>query len=315
VIRYRHFRNCDPPGIAEVWRIQPPLHGRIQPLSPLLLEYQIFSRPYFDHAGLIVAVDGETIVGFAHAGFGASDDRSALDHETGVVCQLLVAPREDRDDIVRELLTHAEAYLQERGAKLIYAGGIHPVNPFYLGLYGGSELPGVLASDAAMLSAFASGYREIDRVVLLERELASFRAPVDRRTMQVRRTYHIEATFDPPAANWWDACTYGSADRTRFVLRQPRDTQVSAMVTFWDMEPLASSWGVHAVGLVELVTLESLRRQGLAMFLIGEALRQLQAHGVQRCQVQAMQSNKAALALYKKLGFVEIDQGIVLRKS
>ena len=315
MIRYRHFRNCDPPGIAEVWRSQPPVHGRMQPLTPQLLEYQIFSRIYFDPAGLIVAIDDERIVGVVHAGFGASDDRRALDHETGVVCQLLVAPHAERDSIARELLAQAENYLRLHGAKLIYGGGISPVNPFYLGLYGGSELPGVLASDSQMLAAFGDGYQEIDRVIVFERELATFRVPVDRRVMQVRRTYHMEATFDPPAANWWEACTYGQADRTRFVLRPPRDTEVGCTVTFWDMEPLASSWGVHAVGLVELATAETLRRQGLAMFLVGEALRQLHAHGVQRCQVQAMQSNTAALALYKKLGFAEIDRGIVLRKT
>lgn len=315
MIRYRHFRNCDPPGLAEVWRAQSPVHGRVQPLTPLLFEYQVFSRPFFDPQGLIVAVDGERVVGFAHAGFGASDDRQTLDYETGVVCQLLVAPHAERDAIARELLAQAENYLRLRGAKLIYGGGIFPVNPFYLGLYGGSELPGVLASDSQMLAAFAEGYTEIDRVIVLQRELASFRVPVDRRVMQVRRNYHIEATFDPPAANWWEACTYGQADRTRFVLRQPRDKQAACTVTFWDMEPLASSWGVHAVGLVELATVESSRRQGLAMFLVGEALRQLHAHGVQRCQVQAMRSNTAAIALYKKLGFAEIDQGVVLRKS
>jgi ribosomal protein S18 acetylase RimI-like enzyme len=315
VIRYRHFRNCDPPGIAEVWRSQPAARGRIQPLTPLLLEYQVFSRPYFDPAGLIVAVQDERIVGFAHAGFGASDDRSQLDYQTGVICQILVGPHPERDAIASELRAQAENYLRSRGAKLVYGGGIFPVNPFYLGLYGGSELCGVLASDTSMLAAFGDDYREIDRVIVFERELASFRAPVDRRVMQVRRNFHIEATFDPSAANWWEACTYGQADRTRFVLRPARDQTAACTATFWDMEPLASSWGVHAIGLVELATLQPHRRQGLAMYLVSEALRQLQAHGVQRCQVQAMQSNAAAIALYTKLGFSQIDQGIVLRRS
>jgi ribosomal protein S18 acetylase RimI-like enzyme len=81
------------------------------------------------------------------------------------------------------------------------------------------------------------------------------------------------------------------------------------------MEPLASSWGVQAVGMVELITAENLRRQGLATFLVGEALRQLHAYGISRCQVQAMESNSAALGLYNKLGFEAIEQGVVLRKD
>ena len=33
---------------------------------------------------------------------------------------------------------------------VLYAGGINPLNSFYLGLYGGSEIPGVLQSDVVL---------------------------------------------------------------------------------------------------------------------------------------------------------------------
>lgn len=316
LIRYRPFRNCDPPGIANVWRSQPPVWGMAQPVTPLILEQNVFSKPYFDPAGLIVAVDGEQLVGFVHAGFGADDERASLCHETGVVCQLMVSPHQQHDRMAGELLAQAEEYLRRKGAKLIYGGGIFPVDPFYLGLYGGSELPGVLSGHASFLSVLqGGGYREIDRVVILQRELTGFRPPVDRRMVQARRQYNMEATFDPSTDNWWQACSYGQTDRTKFVLRSPGERKAVCTVTFWDMEPLASRWGVHAVGLIELETESEHRRKGLATFLVAEALRQLHAHGVSRCQVQAMQHNTAALGLYKKLGFEEVEQGIVLRKD
>ena len=131
----------------------------------------------------------------------------------------------------------------------------------------------------------------------------------------MRRKYHVEATFDPPARHWWDACSYGLTDRTRFVLRSPSQEAPASSVTFWDMEPLASSWGVQAVGMIDLFTYEDFRRQGLATFLVGESLRQLHAYGVARCQVQTMRYNEAALGLYHKLGFEEVDTGVVLRKG
>lgn len=315
-MQYRSFLNCDPPGIVDVWRSQPPLHGRAQPLSTNILEQQVLAKPYFDPAGLIVAVDHEQIVGFAHAGFGVDDNRRELSRELGIVCTVLVSPHDQHDEIAAQLLARAEDYLRRLGAKLIYAGGIHPLDPFYLGLYGGSEMPGLLKSDEKVVGLFTSqGYRQIDSVAVFERDLAGFRPPVERKLLQVRRRYRLEATFDPPAANWWDACTYGQTDRTRFVLRLPGQNEPVCSVTFWDMEPLAQTWGVPAVGLVQLFTAESARRQGLATFLIGEALRQLHAHGVARCQVQCMRGNIAAQALYRKLGFNEIDEGLVLRKE
>ena len=141
------FRNSDPPRLAEIWRDQPPQRGLIQPVSPALLEQFVFSKPYFDPAGLILATDGEQAVGFVHAGFGPNETQTEIDTEIGTTYQLMLRSGARHDALADELLSRAEAYLRDRGAKVIYAGGIRPLNGFYLGLYGGSELPGVLASD------------------------------------------------------------------------------------------------------------------------------------------------------------------------
>ena len=285
-------------------------------MTTSLLERYVLAKPYFDPAGMILAFDQGEVVGLVHAGFGASDDGSELNRELGTICTLVLSPDHDSNSIAQELIRRAEAYLRENNAKVLYGGGVHPLNPFYLGLYGGSELPGVLSGDHTMLDALrASNYEVIDQVVILQRELSTFRPKVDRKTLQVRRKFHIEATFDPPAQNWWEACSFGLTDRTRFILRGKSHDAPCSVVTFWDMEPLASSWGVQVVGMIDLFTAEEFRRQGLATFLIGEALKQLQGYGVTRCQVQTMQHNSAALGLYDKLGFAEVDTGYVLRKS
>src|SRR6476469_711267 len=71
LIRYRPFENRDPPGLAEIWRTQRPIRGRMQAVTPQVLEKHVFAKPWFDRHGLIVACDGPRLVGFAHAGFGA----------------------------------------------------------------------------------------------------------------------------------------------------------------------------------------------------------------------------------------------------
>jgi ribosomal protein S18 acetylase RimI-like enzyme len=81
------------------------------------------------------------------------------------------------------------------------------------------------------------------------------------------------------------------------------------------MEPLARSWGVRAAGLVQVNIDPTMRRQGLATQLLGETMRQLRSQGVSLAEVQAMQRNTAALGLYTKLGFREVEQGIVFRKD
>jgi hypothetical protein len=51
LIRYRPFQNWDPPALAEIWRSQPPIRGRIQTVTPPLLEKYVFAKPWFDRHG------------------------------------------------------------------------------------------------------------------------------------------------------------------------------------------------------------------------------------------------------------------------
>jgi GNAT superfamily N-acetyltransferase len=292
------------------------MRGLAQPMSANMLESYVLWKPYFDREGVILAVDDDRPVGFVHAGFGPDEDQSSLSTQLGVTCLLMTYPHPQRERIARELLACSEKYLREHGAKVLYGGCIRPLDPFYLGLYGGSELPGILVSDELGQEAFRNGgYKEIDRCIVLHRELAGFRAPVDRLQMLVRRRFNVEAVFDPPSSTWWEACTVGQTERTRFDLVSRDGGPPRGHATFWNLEPLASSWGVHAVGLSALEIDESERRQGLATFLLGEALRQSHGHGATLVEVQAMQHNTAALSLYRKLGFQEVDQGVVFRKE
>lgn len=317
MIEYRTFRNSDPPKLAEIWRSQPPERGLMQPMSADLFEQFVLSKPYFDNQGLIVAADNGRPVGFVHAAFGPGDEEDRLSTRFGVTCLVLVRMDYQRQGIGAELLARSEAYLRGRGAQVLYAGGIAPLNGFYLGLYGGSELPGVLDSDGQAQRLFLSqNYREIDRTHVLQRDLTGFRAPVDRQQMQIRRRSTVEVVADPAARSWWQACAWSLLGRTSFELML-RDAPgaAAASATFWSIQPLAKSWGVNAAGLVELEVAESSRRQGLATFLLGEAFRQLQAQGVRLIEVQTMQHNVAAQRLYNKLGFHLVDQGAVYRKE
>ncbi len=317
MIRYRPFLNSDPPLISEIWRSNPPQRGMVQSVSPAQLEQFIFSKPYFDRHGLILAFEGEHPVGFVHAGFGPSDDRSALNTELGTTCMLMVNARDDLAAIAGELLNHAEQYLIDRGAREVYAGASTSGAPFYLGLYGGSQLSGVLASDTASLEAYAAaGYEESERQIVFQRSLIGFRPLVDRTQMKLRRRFQVEEYLDPPAEDWWEACTFGSTNRVRFWLDQRGSGRISCgQAALWDVEPLASNWGVRAAGVVELKIDESERRQGLGTFLLGESLRQMQSNGAVLAEAHVPSTNAAGLALFNKLGFEQTDESVVMRKS
>jgi ribosomal protein S18 acetylase RimI-like enzyme len=316
LIGYRSFRNSDPPHLAEIWRTRSGLRGYAQPMTAMLLDRLVFAKPYFDQAGLIVATDNDRVVGFAHAGFGPVDDESALSTEIGSSILAVVAPHSDEPTIAAELISRCEAYLRDRGAKVLYGGGIRPLNAFYVGLYGGSELPGILDSDPQLQAFFrAAGYREIDRTVVLHRELVSFRPFVDRQQMMLRRRIRVQSACDPPLRTWWEACTVGDFTRLKFDLYLSDEDKPAAVATLIDMETFSQTWGARTAGMVDVWVDDAHRRQGMGLSLVGEILRQAVEQGYSLVEVQTMQRNRAAIGLYEKLGFEQVDSGAVFRKE
>src|SRR6266849_10019618 len=133
VIQYRHFRNDDPPGLAAVWNEALSGRGEVRLRHSSPLENYVFSKPYFDPAGLVVAVNDKIPIGFAHAGFGPNDGQSAVSKDNGVICVIAVRPSFRRRGVGSELLTRCESYLSACGAKALFAGPMPPFHPFYLG--------------------------------------------------------------------------------------------------------------------------------------------------------------------------------------
>lgn len=316
-IRYRTFRNQDPPQLAEIWRARARERGLMHPMSAELFEQLVLAKPYFDKEGLIVALDGDVAVGFVHAAFGPTEDEGGLSTRFGVTAMLMVRPDYRRLGIGRQLLTRSEAYLHRHGAQVLYGGGIYPLNAFYLGLYGGSELPGVLDTDVEAQRLYqAAGYQEIDHCLVLHRELKSFRPLISREQLAVRRVTTLRETADPASHTWWEACTVGAFERTRHELVANASQQVLAGATTWNMEPLSASWGVRTVGLIDVAVEPEHRRRGLATYLLGEIFRRLQQAGVALVETQTMQrEHGAAVAFYERLGFKQVDRGAVYRKS
>lgn len=315
LIDYRPFLNSDPPELVRIWQSRPDRRGMMQPMSVALLEMFVLSKPYFDRHGLIVAVADRKPIGFAHAGFGPSRNGDSLSTDIGVTCLVATQPHEHEKMIEAELIQRCESYLQGRGALELRAGAHYPLCPFYLGLYGGSDIPGILRTDDDSGRLYLqAGYAEVDRCLVYERDLAAFRPPVSRVQLQHRRNFHVLAQVNPDAPTWWDACVFGPADRIRFVLQAKPAGSVCGEVTFWDMGPLSTRWQANVMGMISFRILQAQRGQGLGEFLLAESLRQLQSSGVAWIQAQTRQSHEGAQRVLAKLDFQLIDEGVIYGK-
>ena len=316
MIHYRPFRNTDPPILTALWRSRAGQQGLVEHVSPDLLEQLVFAKLHFDQEGLILAWDDDRPVGFAHAAFGPDETRRRVSTDLGVTCLVLVRPDCCEAEVASGLLMRCEQYLRGQGAKVLYGGGIRPLNPFYLGLYGGSEMPGVLDRDTVAQQLYRSHeYREIDRTLIMRLDLTSFQAVIDRDQMQIRRRMIVEVTPDPRSQTWWEACTLGEFDLTQFDLIPRGGGRSVASALFRSMDPTGGLGSSRAAGLIDLQVDESYRRRGLATFLLSEAFRQFVRQGVALVEAQAMQHNSASIGVYRKFGFCQTGYGSVFRKD
>ncbi|MBC8354599.1 MAG: hypothetical protein H8E66_21595 [Planctomycetes bacterium] len=315
MIHYRPFLNSDPPAIAEIWRSQPPTNSFIQLMTPAVLDDLVYSKPFFDRAGLILAVQDDKPVGFVHAGFGPNAELTGIDHNSGTTALLLVSPHRDRETIARELLSRSEQYLLGQGATTLFGGATKLLAPFYLGLYGGSQLSGILASDVNSTALYReAGYSESVHARVFRCDLRGFRAPVDRELMQVRRQFQLVKQAESLPRTWWEACEFAAIERLEFVLLPKAKGAPVAEATFWDIEPLASSWGVHAMGLASIEIDASPNACAVATHFIGEIFRQLQGFGITLVEFQLRPNESLAVEACRKLGFEEINTGLLFRK-
>ncbi len=112
-----------------------------------------------------------------------------------------------------------------------------------------------------------------------------------------------------------EACALERFQVLTFELSERDNPRPVASARFWLLETFAAGWGVQAAGLFDLQVAPERRRAGLATFLLGDAFRRLIAQGIGLVEVQTMAGNAAALGLYAKLGFHEVEQGVAYRKE
>jgi ribosomal protein S18 acetylase RimI-like enzyme len=315
VISYRSFRNTDPPGLAAIWNDVFPGRGAVRLRHCSALENYVFSKPYFDPLGLIVAVEDGALVGFAHAGFGPNEQFTALSSAAGVTCLVGVLSSHRRRGIGSELLRRSEEYLRGKGARSLFAGTLPPLNPFYFALYGGSASAGIMAGEeAAPPFLQRHGYlAHTDRLVF-QRGLTQALQVVDGRFSDLRRVYDLRIVPRLHASPWWEECVLGPVELVDFRLEDKNSGAVAGCLSVWEMDLFSWRWNQPSVGLLHIEVERSSRRQGLAKYLLTQTLHYLQDQFFGLCEVHIEPADGPALQFFRCLGFEQVDVGQQYRK-
>ncbi len=313
---FRSFRNYDPPELLRLWSTCGLGRGAAQGIGYDAFDLLVYSQPHFDPQGLIVAEEGDRLVGFTHAGFGPAAVPLHLDYSVGIISLVMVAPQARRQGIGRELVARAEEYLRRRNASVIQGGESPTRNPFYQGLYGGSQISGFLASDPAAAPFIERlGYSPAEQFSVMQKDLTQKNEPVDFRLANLRRLMQLVPSEAPPSLDPWWVSHIGHFDPVLFLLQPKAGGPPVARVTCHGLDLYAQSWGRRAVGFSELLVPENQRRKGFGKVLLLEILRRIRDETVTIAELHAPLDNPAAMNLLTWLRFQEVDQGTVYRKA
>jgi GNAT superfamily N-acetyltransferase len=189
-----------------------------------------------------------------------------------------------------------------------------PLNAFYLGLYGGSELPGLLESDKSTRAfAEALGYSPCDKCLVYQQRIADLPRVADTRIPLLKRTVEVQAEPWPVPASWWDACVVGNMPSLRYEMVE-RDTQAPiAHAWVWEMESFGQAWQASTVGIIDFYVQPAFRRKGFGKLLLLTMLKHLREQQIELVELQTMATNDSARGLYEGLGFQCVDIGEAFR--
>ncbi len=319
MITFRHFKNTDPPALADVWNESHPARSAFPLRTPSLLERWVFSKPYFDPEGLIVAIDdadNNKVLGYIHAGFGPNAELSAIDYTQGVICSLAVRPSARRHGIARDLVQRSEKYLIAHGSTTLHAGPRWPYCPFGFGLYGGTNCPGFLASDPGADPFFKSlGYAPAGTTLVFHKRLDAPLSITDGRFGLLRKRYDTQVLRSAGVPSWWHDCVWGTLEPVEFrMVDKLANNFLAARAIVWELEGYGWRWGFPSAGVLDIQVRQDLRRQGLAKLLIANVLRFLQDQFFGICEIQAPSDAPDLIGLCRATTLEQVDIGTTYLK-
>ncbi|HSQ57518.1 MAG TPA: GNAT family N-acetyltransferase [Gemmata sp.] len=320
MIRFRAFRNADPPALADVWNESHPARSAYPLRTPAILERWVFSKPYFDPEGLIIAyddADDNKVVGYILAGFGPNEELTALDKTNGVICSLAVRPSARRHGLARDLVHRAEEYLTANGSTILRAGPRWPYCPFGFGLYGGTNCPGFLQSDEGADPFFKSlGYEPAQTTLVFHKKLDAPLTIADGRFSLLRKRYDTQVLRAAGVPSWWHDCVWGTLEPVEFrLVDKLANNFLAARAIVWELEGYGWRWGFPSAGILDIQVRQDLRRQGLAKLLVAQVLRFLQDQFFGICELQAAADDPALVGLCRSATMEQVDTGIAYIKG
>lgn len=312
----RRFRNPDLPGLVRLWNEHFQIAAGPRPVSAAVFEQAVLARTFFDPQQLRVADAGAGPIGFAHWMVPANQQahRSAGEPGAAVVAVVCVPPGPQAAQIADRLLADCERAAASAGHPVLYAGG----GPGDLNGYAGLEPlgpgEGIADEDAPTTQWLTQrGFLPHRRLGRFRLEVASFRPPIDRPLMMLRRSTEIRSQMIQPT-DWRSASALSHVQIERF-LSTSRNGASTAWADFWISDPEAMVLTGGTAILDQWRADDPAHEQAAARLLIAAALQELADRGLASVEAVAANDQVERGQVLRALRFQQRSQGTVFVKT
>lgn len=302
---FHSYRSEDLPELITAWNSAFVGGPNFTPLTEKDLLDRVVGQPSFDPDAMIVACDAGTAIGFIHFGpmtnFWYSLPERRTDPCEGQIWAL-VAPPADRG-LMKALLNAAVERLAAGGVRraLFCPSWVQCTQPFYNGIAGAYEMPGLADSRTELLQLLADdGFAPIAHYAtpefdLTDRErVAALRKEAERIWQRIEgagvRTAirQVSSSFFPP----------------RRVVEIIWGLETIAMTAFGLWEEYARTYGRRLFGITGVQVARGWRGMGLGKLVMILAMGAAAEDGAEALHLHVYQRNEPAWNLYHRaLGF------------
>jgi hypothetical protein len=216
-------------------------------------------------------------------------------------------------------------------------------NAFYIGIAPGDALMGVPARDSRLQQwLVAGGFRPIRPTEVWELELDSFRAPMDRGQIAVKRTASVGKVLDDADSNWWHAVTMGHTEQISFQLHSRMQSNCIEEASLWYTDPAISGLRSHIARLWLMPLAAGIQQDHLSamttasqippmtreqqsrerteandrrVYLLSETMRQLQIERFTTVRTVASADQQQSVSILQRLGFRSVEPGLIFERT
>jgi mycothiol synthase len=310
----RPYRGGDEAAIVSLWNLACPR----DPISLEVFTRRVLVDPNFDPEGLLLAVDGERIMGVLLAMVRRLPlTGSDLEPETGWITAFMVHPDAQRQGIGSRLLEAAADFFQRRGRKHVFFASYAP--GYFVPGIDGDWYPG----GKACLSKH--GFTVQYSPVAMDKNLVGYCYPDDVRALEQTRTaegYAFEPLTPPYVAqlirfneeafnpDWARAIRDAIAQGVplEHVLIARRGDRVVGFCMYGAYDGIGERFGPFGVDPEE-------RGTGLGKILLYKCLHTMRAKGLHNAWFLWTGETSPAGHLYQRAGFTVTRRFDVMKKT